>query len=139
MKFWHPEGVQQIANLLTELVDVAASKGVQPPFAEKAETVESLKKLTADQLVEKLVKWVEREFPQITSALRASQVRVIGHVTDGEITYLVAKVTFEVEGEKTEQMDFYPLKKLGDEYRLMPKAAFAGAVRGMIKQLKNAR
>ena len=139
LHFWHPEGVQQLADLLTELADVAVSKGVQPPFAEKNETAESLKKLSAKQLVEKFVKWLEREVPQITGVLKTSQVRVIGHVTDGEITYLVAKVAFEVEGEKTEQLDFYPLKKLGDEYRLMPKAEFGRVVRGWIKQIKNDR
>lgn len=134
VKFFHPEEQQKVADLIIELASSVGEGSERPPFLENGETVESLKKQTALQLTEKFFGWMEKAVPQIASVMKTAQVKVIGHLADGDTVYLVSKLTFELEGEKVETTDVLPMKKLGDDYRVLMKGDFAQILKAVKKK-----
>ena len=133
--FIHPDEAKKLGDMLIELADIAEKAGQKVPFFGPDDTSAALRRLPPEKLCVKFFSFVEKAAPQLTQMLSGAQAKTIGHVTDGDTVYVVAKLTFETEGESIAATDVMPLKKDGDSYKVLLKAEVTNLLRAMKKQL----
>jgi len=127
---------RKLGDLVVELAGIAAQAGKPLPFLGAGETAESLKSLPSKESGARFFSWLDTAAPQLTQVMKTANARPLGHVTDGDFVYVVAKLTFKVEGEEIVSTDVLPLKKSGDGYRMLLKAEMTGVLKSMKKQLE---
>jgi hypothetical protein len=129
--FIHPDELRKLADLIIEIADIAKSEPV--PFLKAGETPELLRKLPPAELAGRFFAWIGEVAPQLTQMLRTAEARTIGHVKDGDIVYVVAKLSFKMEGEPIDATDVLPLRLDGDSYKALLKAEMTGVLNAMKK------
>ena len=135
--FIHPDELKKLAELITEIADVAAKEGKSEavPFLKGGDTADSLRKLPSVEVANKFFAWIGEVAPQLTQMLRTAEAKTVGHVTDGETVYVVAKLSFTMEGEVINGTDVLPLRRDGDGYKALLKAEMTGILKAMKKSM----
>ena len=133
--FIHPDEIKKLADLIVELADTAAAgdKAETIPFLKKGENAETLRKLSSAEIANRFFGWINEAIPQLTEMLKTAEVKTIGHVTDGDTVYVVAKLSFTMEGEVINGTDVLPLRRDGENYKALLKAEMTGILKAMKK------
>lgn len=133
--FLHPDEIKKLSDLIIEMLSVGGEKTKKIPFLEKGESIETFKKLSAEQQARRFFGWLGKEIPQLSAMMKNAQVKTLGHVNDGDTVYLVSKLTLQIEGENMEVTDVLPMKKSGDEYRVLLKGDFSKLLKAVKQKL----
>jgi hypothetical protein len=129
--FIHPDELKNLADLVLELAEVAKAEPV--PFLKPGETAEALRKLPPAEIANRFFGWLGEVAPQLTQMLRTAEAKPLGHVTDGDTVYVVAKLSFTMEGEVIQATDVLPLRRDGENYKALLKAEMTGILKAMKK------
>ena len=135
VNFIHPDELKKLADFITEIADAEARDGKTEsvPFLKNGETLESLRKLPSAEIANKFLVWVGEVAPQLTQMLRTAEVKTVGHVTDGDTVYVVAKLSFTMDGEVINATDVLQLRRDGENFKMLLKAEMTGILKAMKK------
>ena len=93
LQFLDKGEVQRFGEMLLEALAAAEKAKVGDVLFGGIETVAELKKLPMERICEKFLRAAERTMPGMDVALRETSFRVIGHVPDGALTYVLVKAS----------------------------------------------
>jgi hypothetical protein len=135
--FIHPDELKKLADLIADIAEMAGKEGkAEPvPFLKEGDTAESLRKLPPVEIANKFFGWIGEVAPELTQMLRTAEAKTVGHVTDGDTVYVVAKLSFTMEGEVINATDVLPLRQDGDSYKALLKAEMTGILKAMKKSM----
>jgi hypothetical protein len=134
----HPEDLAKFQTMMRPVIDEALQekqgRSVFGRFAEKTDETKQ-RELTREEFMSVFLQCIEGIQPQISEALKASSVEVLGHVKEADVSHVVTRFRTKLQGLEMEKMTVMSTR----DYQGTAKMMLSGEVKQMAELLRARR
>jgi len=135
-KDMHPDALKELKSALVSVAEAAAKSGEGKEILAllgDAKSVADLKKLDDQQFFVAFYRGLIRLQPKLKQVLSTADVKIIGHVMEGEDTaHVVHRMIMDVEGIKVSKTDIISMRKRESSWGML----LTGDLENVTKSLK---
>ena len=133
--YMHPAALADFKRTMMEVVESAAeAKGEAQLLAlfDGVNGLDGLRKLDDRQFFTSFLDGVMTKIPMMKEALSGADMQMLGHVMEGEVAHVVARVSVKMQGASIKKMSVVSLQKDGGEWKML----LTGELEGFARMLK---
>jgi hypothetical protein len=127
--YMHPEALESFRNLLLPLLDAATKRKKEKEVLmifKGVSSVKALKKLDSKKFFEAFLVGVMRVKPDLRATLAKADVRVLGHVMQGDTAHVVYRITMDPEGTPINNVTLVSLRASASGWGVLLSAQMEG-------------
>ena len=135
----HPDELKKFHDMLGPIVSEALGEAGDDAemFKSFADPTDSKKVATLSdaQFMNTFMAWIEALRPDLRSMIKGAKIETLGHVTEGELSHVVVRMTMSTQGMSVEQLSVMSIR----DFQGTPMMILSGEMKGVAESLKRQR
>lgn len=129
----HPDALAELRGFLAPLLELPAAAEFRRAVL-GVESDSAARGLSNEEIFAGFVRFAMTQDPDLLSSMRTAQLRVLGHLMEGETAHVVSRVTISYQGISVSQMDVSSFREVDGEWR----GLLSGDISSLAKALRDA-